>query len=153
MKSVVSWPKCIVSPLVIIKLNFYCLLNETVESLWCQLFCHWLPNNLLYCSYRGNLWNSMHSIKQGKSEGFDICNRPSNLKLDSNHWFFCLCDREIWWMTLKNNRALLYYVMLNASFQIHWWFQTGVTVWKCWIRVQIGDILSHVTLKFHGWPW
>ena len=93
-------------------------------------------------------------LKQGKSEGFDSCDRPSNLKLDSNRHFFRPCDREIWWMTSKNNRALLlYYVKLCASFQIHWWHQTGFTVQKCSIRVKIGDMLSRVTLKFDGWPW
>ena len=52
------------------------------------------------------------------------------LKLGSN-WFFSPCDHEIWWMTLKSNRApLLYYVNLCASFQIHRWIQTGVTVRK-----------------------
>ena len=45
--------------------------------------------------------------KQGKSEGFDSCDRPSNLKLDSNRQFFRLCDHEIWLMTLQNNRAPL----------------------------------------------
>ena len=88
------------------------------------------------------------------SEGFDSCDRPSNLKLDSNRQFFRPCDREIWWMTSKNSRALLlYYVKLCASFQIHWWIQTGFTVQKRSIRVQIGDMLSRVTLKFDGWPW
>ena len=29
------------------------------------------------------------------------------LKLDSNRQFFSPCDLEIWWMTLKNNRAPL----------------------------------------------
>ena len=97
--------------------------------------------------------NVQHA-KQGKSEGFDSCDRPSNLKLDSNRQFFHPCDREIWWMTLKNNRALLlYYVKLCASFQIHWWIQTGFTVQKHSIRVQIGDMLSRVTLKSDGWPW
>ena len=34
-------------------------------------------------------------------------------------------------MTKNNNRALLlYYIKLCASFQIHWWIQTGVTVQK-----------------------
>ena len=33
--------------------------------------------------------------QQGKSEGFDSCIRPSNLKLDSNRQFFRPCDREI----------------------------------------------------------
>ena len=80
--------------------------------------------------------------------------RPSNLKLDSNRQFFRLCDREIWWMTSKNNRALLlYYVKLCASFQIHWWIQTGFTVQKRSLRVEIGDTLSRVTLKFDEWPW
>ena len=93
-------------------------------------------------------------VQQGKPEGFDSCDRPSNLKLDSNRQFFRPCDREIWWMTSKNNRALLlYYVKLCASFQIHWWIQTGFTVQKRSNRVEIGDMLSRVTLKFDGWPW
>ena len=91
--------------------------------------------------------------EEGKSEEFDSCGRPSNLKLDSNRQSFCPCDREIWWMTSKNNRAfLLYYVKLCASFQIHWWIQTRFTVQKRSIRVEIGDMLSRVTLKFDGWP-
>ena len=54
----------------------------------------------------------------------------------------------------KNNRALiLYYVKLCASFQIHWWIETGFTVQKRSIRIEIGDMLSRVTLKFDGWPW
>ena len=54
----------------------------------------------------------------------------------------------------KNNRALLlFYVKLCASFQIHWWIQTGFKVQKRSIRVEIGDMLSRVTLKFDGWPW
>ena len=69
--------------------------------------------------------------EQGKSEGFDSCDRPSNLKLDSNRQFFRLCDRESWWMTLQNNRApLLCYFKLCASFRTHWWIQTWVTVQK-----------------------
>ena len=69
--------------------------------------------------------NFMYHLEQGKSEGFDSCDRPSNLKLDSNRQFFCPCDREIWWMTLQNNRApLLCYFKLCASFCTHWWIQT-----------------------------
>ena len=57
-------------------------------------------------------------------------------------------------MTSKNNRALLlYYVKLCAPFRIHWWIQTGFTVQKRSIRVEIGDMLSRVTLKFDEWPW
>ena len=104
------------------------------------------------------IWCNKHlrhkTTEQDKSEEFDSCDQPSNLKLDSSHQFFRWCDREIWWMTSKNNRALLlYYVKLCASFQIHWWIQTGFTVQKRSIRVEIGDMLSLVTLKFDGWPW
>ena len=57
-------------------------------------------------------------------------------------------------MTSENNRALLlYYVKLCASFQIHWWIQTGFIVQKRSIRVKIGDMLCRVTMKFDGWPW
>ena len=56
-------------------------------------------------------------------------------------------------MTLENNRAhLLYYIKLCASFQIHRWNQSCVTVRKLLIRVNI-DFLSCVTLKFNGWHW
>ena len=49
------------------------------------------------------------------------------LNSGQNRWFFVLCDLEIWWMTLENNRApLLYYTKLCASFQIHLWIQIGV---------------------------
>ena len=41
------------------------------------------------------------------------------------------CDLEIWWMTLKNNRApILCYFKLCASFRSHWLIQIGVTVRK-----------------------
>ena len=79
-------------------------------------------------------------LQQGKAEGFDSCDRPSNLKLDSNRQFFRPCDREIWWMTSKNNRTpLLCYCKLCASFRSHWWIQTGVTVRKCPIWVKFDD--------------
>ena len=76
------------------------------------------------------------------------------LKLESNRRFFSPCDLEIWWMTPKNNRApLLHYIKLCASFQIHQWIPTGVTVRKHSVWVKIDDFLSHVTLKFDGWSW
>ena len=110
--------------------------------------------NSVYLHHFGVLKYLWDLHKQGKSEGFDSCDRPSNLKLASNRQFFRSCDREIWWMTSKNNRALLlYHVKFCASFQIHWWIQTGFTVQKRSIRVEIGDMLSHVSLKFDGWPW
>ena len=75
------------------------------------------------------------------------------LKLDLNRRFFSPCDLEIWWMTPKNNRApLLRYFKIFASFRSHWWIQTGVTVRKRLIWVNIDDFLSRVTVKFDGWP-
>ena len=91
-------------------------------------------------------WNLTDDLQQGKSEGFDSCDRPSNPKLDSNRQFFRPCDREIWWMTLQNNRApLLCYFKLCASFPTHWWIQTWVTVRKRLIRVKIDNFFSCVT--------
>ena len=63
-------------------------------------------------------------------------------------------DLEIWWMTLKNNRApLLYHIKLCAAFHSHWHIKIGVTVRKRSLRVKIDDFLSHVTQKIDGWPW
>ena len=91
-------------------------------------------------------WNLTDDLEQGKSEGFDSCDRPRNLKLDSNRQFFRPCDREIWWMTLQNNRApLLCYFKLCASFPTHWWIKTWVTVRKRPIWVKIDNFLSCVT--------
>ena len=62
------------------------------------------------------------------------------LNSDNDWRFFVPRDLDIWWMTLKNNRApLLYYIKLCAAFQSHWHIQTGVTVRKRSIRVKIGD--------------
>ena len=157
------------------------------------------------------IWKKKTKQKQGKSEGFDSCDRPSNLAqiwskipnhrffspcdlqiwcMTSNNnrapllyyiklcvsfqihgWiqtevtpetlnsgrnrrFFVPCDLEIWWMTFENNRApLLYYIKLCASFQIHRWIETEVTVQKRSIWVKICNFLSRVTLKFDGCPW
>ena len=129
-----------------IEFSYVSFLFETTLTLRIRL--------LQQVDYFSHVCQMVHDKKQGKSEGFDCCDRPSNLKLDSNHQFLHPCDREIWWMTSKNNRALLlYYVKLCVSFQIHWWIQTGFTFQESSIRVEIGDMLSRVTLKFDGWHW
>ena len=62
--------------------------------------------------------------------------------------FFVLCDLEIGWMTLENNRApLLYYIKICASFQIHRWIQIGVTVRKRSIWVNIGNFFVPCDLE------
>ena len=62
---------------------------------------------------------------------------PETPNLGQNQWCFVLCDLEIWWMTLENNRAsLLCCFKLCATFHSHWWIQTGFTVRKCpiWVK-------------------
>ena len=78
---------------------------------------------------------------------------PETANLGQNRWCFVPCDLEIWWMTLKNNRAsLLCCFKLCATFYSHLWIQTGVTVRKRPIRVKIDDFFSRVTLKLDVWP-
>ena len=104
------------------------------------------------------LLNWKHLFQQGKSEGFDSCDRSSNLtQLDSNHQFFSQCDLEIWRMTPKNNRApLLCYFKLFVSFCSHWWIQTGVTVWKrlIWVKIDANTQFGSNSTIFRAvWPW
>ena len=96
------------------------------------------------------LWNLMDDLKNNIQTGVTVPKHSIWVGIGD----IFLCDLEIWWMTLENNRApLLYYIKLCASFQIHRWIQSGVTVRKRSIQVKIGNLLSRVTLKFDGWPW
>ena len=80
--------------------------------------------------------------------------QSGNAQFGSKLVFFVPGNLENWQLTLKDNRApLLYHVKLCASFQIHWWSQTWVTVRKRSIQVKIGAFLSHVTLNIDRWPW
>ena len=118
---------------------FMLIQHHQIDFLWMHHFVNGDPRN----------------VKQGKSEGFDSCDRPSNLtQIGLNRRFFRSCDLKIWWMISKNKKApLLYHMDLCASFHSHQLIQTQVTLRKCSIRVKIGDCLSRVTLKFDGWPW
>ena len=90
-----------------------------------------------------------------QSEGFDSCDRPNLTQIGFKSLIFQpICDLEILLMTYKSYRApLLHYIKLCASTQTPWWIRTGVTVWKCSIRVKMGDFLPCMTIKFDGWPW
>ena len=80
--------------------------------------------------------------------GVTVWKRPIRVKFDD---FLAPCELEIWWMTLKNNRAsLLCYFKLCASFRSHWWIQTGVTVRKHPIWVKIDDLFEPCDLQ--TWP-
>ena len=70
--------------------------------------------------------------------------------LDSgrNRLFFVPCDLEIWPMTLKYKRAsLLCSLRLCVSFYSHWWIQTGVTVRKRPIWVEINKFFKPCDLE------
>ena len=78
---------------------------------------------------------------------------PETLNLGQNRQFFVLCDLQIWWMILENNRApLLYYIKLCASFHSHQLIQSEVTVWKCpiWIKINKMSFGEHITSQIHG---
>ena len=74
--------------------------------------------------------------------------RKPSIRVKISH-FFVPCDLEIWWMTLKDNRApLLCCFKLCASCHSHWWIQTGVTV-----RKRLNGVMTSVTFTFDHWPW
>ena len=74
---------------------------------------------------------------------------PETPNLGQIRRFLEPCDLEIWWMTLKNNKALLLSnIKLYASFRHHMWMQTGVTV-----RKRLSWVVTSVTLTFYLWPW
>ena len=77
------------------------------------------------------------------------CYSPETPNSSQNWWFFVPCDLEIWWMTLKNNRApILCHIKLCASFHRHICIQTVVMVrkWLNWV-------LTSLTLTIDLWPW
>ena len=148
-------------------------ISPTAPDQWTTQHRHLVATDFIWNSKRGeskSRWN-IHAVSQSNWNEWQavshtyIYNKANLrdliaatglvilLKLDLNHQFFSPCDLEIWWMTLKNNRApLLCYFKLFASFRSHWWIQTGVTVQKRVIWVDIDAFFSRVTLKFDGWP-
>ena len=87
--------------------------------------------------------------QQGKSEGFESCDRPSNL---TQIGFKSSINEPMWpWnlmSDLENNEApFLHYIELCASFKIHRWNQTEVRVRKRTIRVKNRDFF------WPSWPW
>ena len=88
-------------------------------------------------------------FKQGKSEGFDICDPPSNLtQIGFKSLIFQPCDLEILLMTSKNFRPpFLHYIKLCASSQTPRWILTAVAVRKSSIRVKIGNFFAPCDLE------
>ena len=84
---------------------------------------------------------------------------PKTTNLGQIRRFLEPCDIEIWWMTLKNNKApLLCYFKLCASFPNHWRIQIGITIWKrpLWVKFDIVELCDleiwQMTLKNNKAP-
>ena len=90
---------------------------------------------------------------QGKSEGFESCDRLSNgIRIIFKQLIFQHAQPINYrWMTSENNRTgLLGYIKLCAVFQSHHLIQAVVTIRKSSVKA---ILLSHVTLKFDGCLW
>ena len=92
--------------------------------------------------------------KQGKSEGFDSCNRPSNLtQIGLKLSIFRPCDLEIWWMTRKIIRHVFHTI---SSFVYHF-RSISESNWSHSPKTpnlgKFDDCFSRVTLQFDVWPW
>ena len=95
------------------------------------------------------------SAKQGKSERFDRCDRPSNL---AQIWSKSSIFQPMWpWnlmYDLENNRApLLYYIKLCVSFQIIGEFKLKLHSGNAQFGSKLAIFLCLVTWKFDRWPW
>ena len=101
---------------------------------------------------------------------------PKTANLGQIRRFWEPCDLEIWWMTLKNNRAPLQcYFKLCASFLSHWWIQTwsyspetpnlgqiwrilepcDLGIWRMTLKNNRAALLNNIKLyaSFHHHVW
>ena len=88
------------------------------------------------------VWNGKNLQEQGKSEGFDSCDRPSNL---IQIGFKSSIFQPVWrwnFMDDPEKQSDTSSMLLFASFRSHWWIQTGVTVRKRQIWVKFDDFLA-----------
>ena len=106
------------------------------RSIWIKIGNFYIPCDLeiwwmtlknkrapLLCCFK--LYASFHSHRWIQTK-VTVRKRSIRVKIGD---FFVPCDLEIWWMTLKNNRApLLCCFKLYTSFHSHWWIPTKVTV-------------------------
>ena len=108
--------------------------------------------------------------------GFKLELLSETPNLGQNRLFFAPCDLEIWWMTLKTNRApLVCYFRFCASFHCHWWIQSyspetpgkfgskleiffvpcGLEIWRTTLKNNRASLLCHIKLSalFHCHMW
>ena len=115
-----------------------------------HVFCQWLVN---LHSHHVRKHSQIHNLKYVKTRQIwgiwklRPAYSPETPNLGQNRWRFVPCDLEIWWMTLKNNRASpLCCFKLCATFHSHRWIQPGVTSGNA----QFG---SNSTNFRAVWPW
>ena len=99
-------------------------------------------------------FNAHLILKLGKSEGFDSCDRPNNLKLDSNCQFSARVTVEFDGWPRKTIEHFFY---TTPSFVHHF-----KAIGEAKLELQSGNaqvgsklvtFLSCGTLKFDGWSW
>ena len=102
-------------------------------------------------------WNLTDDLEQGKSEGFESCDRPIVQKRPvwvkiGDVLYRVTFKFDGWsWKTIGHlSFAVSSFVQ---HFIVNWWIQTGVTVRKRPIWVKFDDFFSRVNFKFDVWPW
>ena len=74
---------------------------------------------------------------------------PETLNLGQNQQFFVLCDLQIWWMTHRSPPMSSFVLHITAIDEFKLEFQSG----NAKLGSKSAIFLSHVTMKFNGWPW
>ena len=91
------------------------LTPSNVSAARCHLLVPETPFSAKYLATRGPKMRL--GTQQGKSQGFDSCDRPSSLtQIGLKSSIFCPCDFEIGWMTRKIIRYVFY---TTSSFLYH----------------------------------
>ena len=147
-------PYCHITSLLPAELWFLTAQNfnpvaQIEQSIRMSQFCFilYLMYSLLINTPIPILTNLLMQLKQmvyhqGKSEGFDSCDWPSNL---AQIGFKSSIFQPVWPWNLMDD--------LKQGKSEGFESCDRPTVRKCPIWVKIGDVLYHVTLKFDGWPW
>ena len=95
----------------------------------------------------------VHQHKQGKSEGFDSCDRPSN---PTQIGFKSSIFQPVspWNLMDDPDKTIGHLFYATLSFLHHFFIAIGEfeTVRKCLIWIKIDNFFSRVTLQFDRWP-
>ena len=105
------------------------------------------------------LWKKLHTYHI-KRQFIQCVNNKANLreliaatglvillKLASNHWFFSLCDHEIWWMTRKIKG---YFFYTTSSFLHHF---KSIGEFELKLQSGNGQFRSKSAIVCPVWPW